>query len=62
MSTDILIFISIIPYTFINWSIALSGKTRVEQKKGLFDINTKYKKEKKNDQYDIEDILEKHYD
>ena len=44
MSTDILIFISIIPYTFINWSIALSGKTRVEQKKGLFDINTKYMK------------------
>ena len=50
-----------VPYTFINWHIALSGKTRVEEKKGLFDINTKYKKEK-NNQFDIDDVLEKHYD
>jgi len=58
---DSVLLLAAIPYVMRNWYIALSGKTILEESKGLF-IPRDTKKDEEENIYDPDDMLELHYD
>ena len=55
---DSILLLVLLPYTFWNWHIALSGKTNIEIAKGLYQDREDRNKSKD----DIDEIKEQHYD